>query len=284
MTSERIAPERLSDMRPPNVELIWHQVRHHNRVFWRTPIAAFFTIVFPLMLLVLFISIFGNEEIEHLGVTNAQFYVPGIGVFAAVSATYTNLAINTAIARDNGILKRIRGTPIPPWAYVTGKVISAVWLASLSLGLMMGVGIAFYGIDVFPRALPAALLTFVVGVACFSALGLLVAALSPSGEAAPAITNATLLPIAFISDVFLPLEEPPAWMRISGDVFPLKPFVVAFRDAFDPTLTGLQFHWKELGMMLAWGLASAVMATRFFRWEPKASGDEKRNAPAKRGD
>lgn len=265
-------------MRAGESALIWRQVRHHNRVFWRTPIAAFFTVVFPLMLLVLFIAIFGNEEIEHLGVTTAQFYVPGIGVFAAVSATYTNLAINTAIARDNGILKRVRGTPIPPWAYVTGKVISAVWLASLSLGLMMGVGIAFYGIEPIPRTLPAAVVTFIVGVACFSALGLLVAGLSPSGDAAPAITNATLLPIAFISDVFLPLEETPTWMRIAGDVFPLKPFVVAFRDAFDPTLTGLQFHWRELGMMLAWGLASAVLAARFFRWEPKASGEGNRRS------
>ncbi len=262
--------------RPGAIELIWHQVRHHNRVFWRTPIAAFFTIVFPLMLLVLFIAIFGNEEIEYLGVTNAQFYVPGIGVFAAVSATYTNLAINTAIARDKGILKRIRGTPIPPWVYMAGKIISAIWLAFLSLALMMGVGVAFYGIELIPRTLPAALLTFVVGVSCFSALGLLVASLSPSGDTAPAITNATLLPIAFISDVFLPLSDPPTWMRIAGDIFPLKSFVVAFRDAFDPRRTGFEFHWPELGMMLAWGIAAAVLAIRFFRWEPKASGERKR--------
>ena len=264
------------DDRPSSPEMIWHQVRYHNRVFWRTPIAAFFTIVFPLMLLVLFIAIFGNEEIEPLGVTTAQFFVPGLGVFAAVSATYTNLAINTAMARDNGILKRIRGTPIPPWAYITAKIISAIWLASLSLGLMMGVGIAFYGIELIPRTIPSAILTFIVGVACFSALGMLVAALSPSGDAAPAITNATLLPIAFISDVFLPLDDPPAWMRIAGDVFPLKPFVVAFRDAFDPTLTGLQFHLTELGMMTAWGVVAAVLAIRFFRWEPKTSGERRR--------
>lgn len=270
---------RLDD-RPTAAEMIWHQVRYHNRVFWRTPIAAFFTIVFPLMLLVLFIAIFGNEEIEPLGVMTAQFFVPGLGVFAAVSATYTNLAINTAIARDNGILKRIRGTPIPPSAYITAKIFSAIWLASLSLGLMMGVGISFYGIDLIPRTIPSAILTFIVGVACFSALGMLVAALSPSGDAAPAITNATLLPIAFISDVFLPLDDPPTWMRIAGDVFPLKPFVVAFRDAFDPTLTGLQFHWPKLGMMTAWGALAAVLAIRFFRWEPKTSGERRRRSEA----
>lgn len=262
--------------RPGVLELIWHQARYQNRLFWRTPIAAFFTIVFPLMLLVLFIAIFGNEEIEALGVTTAQFYVPGLGVFAAVSATYTNLAINTAISRDSGILKRVRGTPIPPWAYITGKIISGIWLALLSLSLMMLVGIVFYGIELIPRTILAAFVTFIVGVACFSALGMLVAALSPSGDTAPAITNATLLPIAFISDVFLPLDSPPAWMRIAGDIFPLKPFVVAFRDAFDPTLNGLQFHWTELGVMLAWGVVAALAAVRYFRWEPKASGERRR--------
>lgn len=274
MTTETIQSSREGE-RPSVGQLIWHQFRYQNKLFWRTPLAAFFTIAFPLILLVLFIAIFGNEEIPELGVTTAQFFVPGLGVFAAVSATYTNLAINTAIARDNGILKRIRGTPIPPWAYMAGKIVSAIWLAAIALALMMGVGIAFYGIELIPRTVPAAVVTFVVGVACFSALGLLVAAISPSGDVAPAITNATLLPIAFISDVFLPLEDPPAWMDITGSIFPLKPFVVAFRDAFDPTLEGLQFHWPELAAMLAWGVGAALLAIYFFRWEPKASGEKR---------
>lgn len=263
--------------RPSVGELIWHQFRYQNKLFWRTPLAAFFTIVFPLGLLLLFIAIFGNEEIPELGVTTAQFFVPGLGIFAAVSATYTNLAINTAIARDNGILKRIRGTPIPPWAYMAGKIVSGIWLAAIALVLMMGVGLAFYGIELIPRTVPAAVLTFIIGVACFSALGLFVAAISPSGDVAPAITNATILPIAFISDVFLPLSDPPAWMDIAGDIFPLKPFVIAFRDAFDPTLTGLQFHWPELAVLLAWGIGATLLAIRFFKWEPQVSGKKNRS-------
>lgn len=274
MTTETIKGD--TDLERPSVgQLIWHQFRYQNKLFWRTPLAAFFTIVFPLGLLLLFIAIFGNDEIPELGVTTAQFFVPGLGIFAAVSATYTNLAINTAIARDNGILKRIRGTPIPPWAYLAGKIVSAIWLAAIALALMMGVGVGLYGIEPIPRTLPAAVMTFVVGVACFSALGLLVAAISPSGDVAPAITNATLLPIAFISDVFLPLSDPPPWMDIAGDIFPLKPFVIAFRDTFDPTLEGLQFHWPELAVLLAWGIVAALLAIRFFKWEPQVSGGKK---------
>ena len=264
--------------RPSIGGLIWQQFRYQNKIFWRTPIAAFFTIVFPLMLLVLFTAIFGNDEIEGLGITTAQYFTPGLAVFAAVSATYTNLAIGTAIARDNGILKRIRGTPIPPWAYIAGRVASAVYLAFIAMVLMMTAGVVFYGVQIIARTLPAALLTFVVGVSCFAALGLLVAALSPNGDAAPAITNATLLPIAFISDIFFPIQDPPRWMEIAGDFFPLKAFAESFRDAFDPTLTGAQFHWPQIGYMLLWGVVAALLAVRFFRWEPSAGRSSRRRS------
>jgi ABC-2 type transport system permease protein len=267
------------DMKRPSVgALVWQQFRYQNKVFWRTPIAAFFTIVFPLMLLVLFTAIFGNEEIEGTGITTAQYFTPGLAVFAAVSATYTNLGIGTAIARDNGILKRIRGTPIPPWAYIAGRVASAVYLAFIAMALMMAVGVIFYGVQIIARTLPAALLTFVVGVSCFAALGMLVAALSPNGDAAPAITNATLLPVAFISNIFFPIDDPPRWMEIAGNFFPLKAFAESFRDAFDPTLAGAQFHWPQIGYMLLWGVVATILAIRFFRWEPSAGRSTRRRS------
>jgi ABC-2 type transport system permease protein len=269
--------------RPSAGRLLWEQFRYQNKIFWRTPIAAFFTMVFPLMLLVLFTAIFGNEMIEELGVTTAQFFTPGLAVFAAVSASYTSLAIGTAIARDSGILKRIRGTPIPPWLYITGRVASSVYLGFIAIVVMMGVGIVFYGVQLFPRTLPAALVTFMVGVGCFSALGLLVAAISPNGDAAPAITNATLLPVAFISNIFFPVEDPPRWMELAGDFFPLKHFAGAFRDAFDPTLTGGQFHWPELAYLALWGVVAAVLAIRLFKWEPSTGSGSRRGRRRGRG-
>lgn len=246
---------------PSTLSLLWGQIRYQNKIFWRTPIAAFFTLAFPLMLLLLFATLFGSDT--------AQYFAPGLAVFAAVSASYTNLAIGTSIARDNGILKRVRGTPLPPWVYIAGRVGSAVYLGFIAVVLMMGVGVVFYGIEVIPRTLPAALVTFLLGTACFAALGMLVAALSPNGDATPAITNGTLLPIAFISDIFIQLQDAPEWMSTLGGIFPLKPFTVAFRDAFDPNLTGAQFHWPELGLLLLWGAAAAVIAVRRFEWEPR---------------
>lgn len=254
--------------RPGVGNLVWQQLRYHNKLFWRTPIAAFFTLVFPLMLLFLLVALFGNEEIEGLGLTTAQFSAPGLGVFAAVSAAYTGLAISTATARDRGLLKRVRGTPLPSWAYITGRLASTVYQAAIAVVLMMAVGVVLFEVTIVPRMAPAALVTFVLGVGCFAALGMLVAAISPSGDAAPAITNATLLPLAFISDIFFPMREP-TWLEVTARVFPLRHFAVPFRDSFDSAQTGFGFNWLSLGVMLAWGLVAFLVAQRRFRWEPR---------------
>lgn len=285
---------------PRDAALIAHQIRYQNKIFWRTPIAAFFTLVFPLMFLVLFAALFGNDEIEALGVTTAQFYAPALAVFGAASATYTNLATSTSIARDEGILKRVRGTPLPPWIYIAGRVGSALWIATLAVVLMMGVGVAFYGVEIRDRTLLAAVISFAVGAASFAALGLLVAALIPSGDSAPAVTNATLLPIAFVSDVFVPIEDPPGWLETLGNVFPLKHFVEAFGDAFHPALTGNGFAWTgaefdelagtgeyaiglHLAVMAAWGIVGAFLATRLFRWDPRGTEGRVRRRRRRRG-
>lgn len=269
-------------------EMLWRQIRYQNRIFWRTPVAAFFTLVFPLLFLVVFTLVFGNEEIGGLGVTTAQFYAPSLAVFGAVSATYTNLAIATAISRDQGVLKRIRGTPLPPWIYIAGRIGSASYLAALSALLMLTVGVVFYSLTVFAAALPALIVTFLVGVTCFSALGMLVAALAPTGESAPAITNATLLPLAFISDVFIPPgSNTPGWLLFVADVFPLKHFVVAFQDAFNPTVVSAAsswldlFVWESLAVMAIWGVGAMVLAIRFFRWEPKGGERPSRRRSAR---
>ncbi len=271
--------------RKPSRALIWQQIRYQNKIFWRSPISAFFTIVFPLMFLIVFVTLFGSEGLGTTGVTTAQFYAPALAVFGAVSATYTNLAIGTAISRDEGILKRVRGTPLPPWIYMAGRVGSAVWIAFIAVVIMMGVGVIAYGVNVYAVSLAAALVTFIVGVACFAALGLLVAGLAPSGEASPAIANATLLPLAFISDIFVvPSENSPAWLATLGNVFPLKRFAVAFSKAFNPGEVAAagsswldHFHWADLGVMALWLVGGAILAIRFFTWEPRG-GERKRSA------
>ena len=267
--------------RPSSLNLVWGQIRYQNRIFWRTPISAFFTLIFPLMFLIVFGLVFGSEDIEETGLTVAQFYAPALAVFGAVSATYTNLAIGTAIARDEGILKRVRGTPLPPWCYIAGRVGSAIYLAGISVLIMLAAGVTFYGLKIYGEAVVSLIVTFLVGVATFAVLGLLLAAVAPSGDSAPAMANATLLPLAFFSDIFI-VSGPttPAWITRFADIFPLRHFATAFVDGFEPIYVAEQsgwldfIHWPDLGVMLLWLVGGAVLTLRYFTWEPRA-GEKK---------
>jgi ABC-2 type transport system permease protein len=260
----------MADGRTPVGRLVWHQVRYQNKLFWRSPIAAFFTLVFPLIFLVLFELLFGGQAAPG-DLSVAQFFAPSLAVYAAASATYVNLGIGTAIARDEGILKRVRGTPLPPAVYMSGRIGSGIWIAFLGVAIMLAVGVLAYDLQIRPHTLPAAGLTFLVGVAAFAALGLALAAFAPSGDSSPAIANATLLPAAFISDVFIPLpEDAPRWLELLGDLLPLKHFVRAFQEPFNPFIPDPgAFQWDHLGVMAIWGVGGLALALRFFSWEPR---------------
>lgn len=259
--------------------LAWDQIRYQSRLFWRTPVAAFFTLAFPLMFLLLFSVLFGTEKFEITGrgtFSVAQFYAPALAVFAAASATYTNIGVGTAIARDEGVLKRFRGTPLPPWTYMAGRIGSGVWIAFIATVVMMTVGVVVFDVNIDIAKLPAALVTFVVGAACFAALGLALAAASPTGDSAPAMANATILPLAFVSDVFIAIDDPPEWLTAVGNFFPLKHFVRAFQDAFHPLVDSPGFEFDHLAVMAIWGVVGTLLALKFFTWEPRESTSGRR--------
>ena len=260
----------MADRLPSPLRMLVHQVGYQNRVFRRVPIAAFFTLAFPLMFLLLFASMFGDVGISGgREVAAAQFYAPGLAVFTAASATYTNIGISTAIARDEGILRRVRSTPLPRWVYLGGVVGSGVCIAVFGVALMLGVGIGVFGVDADAGRLLPAVVAFVVGTASFAMLGLALAAMAPSGQSSPALAQATILPMAFVSDVFFSVgDDPPRWLEIVGDVLPLKAFVGSFFAAFDPYRTGSAWEPELLLRMGLWGVLGAVVAARRFRWEP----------------
>lgn len=266
-----------------DLALVWRAVRAENRIFWRTPIGAFFTLGLPLIMLVLFVALFGNDPIgdtAYGNVTTAQFYAPGLGVFAAASATYTNIAINLSMRRDDGILKRVRGTPIPPWIFLGGVVLSAVWIAVFATAVMVGLGMAAYGVELEVDKIPAMIVSFLAGTICFATLGVALSGVARTAAAAPAIANATILPMGFISNVFIPLEDPPAWLLWAGDILPLKPFAFAFTEAMSPFSEPPAFEWGRIAALVAWTAVGAAVAWRRFRWEPvpNSSGRRRRSA------
>ena len=253
-----------------DLSLVRLQIRSTNRMFWRTPIAAFFTLALPVIFLVLFSVIFGSEDIGG-GYAFSQFFAPSMAVFAAVSSTFTNLAVRIAYAREQGILKRVRGTPLPPWIYMAGILGSGVWIALLSVVLMFVIGWAFFGFLMVWDDIGLVLLVFVVGIATFSSLGLAVCSIIRNADAAPAVANGVFLPMAFISGIFIPLDDAPQWLVILGDIFPLKHFAGPFGDAFNPLHTGQVLGWENVAIMAAWLVFGGLIVTRFFSWDPRGA-------------
>ena len=260
---------------PSSLQLLarhaWYQIVYIVRV----PVALFFTIIFPVMLLILFNALFGDGVIEAGDGEEwsaQQFYVGGLAAFTAATATYTNLANMVPIRRDEGVLKRWRSTPVPTWVYIGGFVVSGFVFALVGTVLMLTMGTVFYELQIEWAKMPAAFVTFVVGVCALAALGLAVAALVPQAEAASAVANATILPLAFASDIFVVVDEPPRWLELVGDAFPLKPFVNSFQDCFNPFVDAPAFNWGNLAFITAWGIAGAAVAVWRFRWEPSTGG------------
>jgi ABC-2 type transport system permease protein len=250
--------------------LALRQVRFTNKAFWRNPASAFFTFAFPLMFLVIFTALFGNSTLTVFGkeISTSTFYVSAIAAFSIITATYTNLAMSITFLRDSGVLKRTRGTPLPAWAYMFGRIAHAILLALLLVVIVAAFGAAFYHATLPTRTLPAFILTIVVGSASFAALGLAITSVIPNADAAPPIVNASILPLLFLSDIFIPIQDPNAWYVTVARIFPVYHFSQAMKAAyFSPTGTGLR--GMDLLVVGLWGLAGVVAAVSFFSWEPR---------------
>ena len=243
-----------------DLALALRQVRYENRAFWRNPAAAFFTFAFPLLFMVIFNVLFGADA--------AGFFTPAIIVFGVVTATYTNLAMTVTIARDEGILKRIRGTPLPPWAYLAGRIGHAIGVALLLVIIVAAFGAFVYGVDVPWDALPVLVLVLAVSAIAFSALGLAVSGLIPNSDAAPAVVNATVLPVLFISNVFIQMDNAPGWLDTVSHLLPVRHFADATMDLYARGAAA-GIPWTELGVIGLWGLAGVIAALRLFSWEPR---------------
>jgi ABC-2 type transport system permease protein len=253
------------------LRLALRQVAFENRAFWRNPAAAFFTFVMPLFFLVLFNALFGDNEFQVPGgtVSESVFYVPGIAAMGVISACYTNIAMMVSVARDLGVLKRVRGTPLPAWAYLLGRIGQATFVAVLLVVVITLAGAVLYDVDAPTNTLPAFIVTVAVAAAAFCALGLALTALIPNSDASPAIVNASILPLFFISNVFIQMDDPPGWVEVTGNVFPVKHFANALGTVFNPYTEGAGFEWGHLAVIALWGAAGAVLALRFFSWEPR---------------
>jgi ABC-2 type transport system permease protein len=259
----------MTDQFPSAARLVVAQLKYQLLTFVRSPVAVFFTLGLPVFMLVLFNALFGDATVETPGGdwSVQQFYTGGLAAFTAVSATYTNLVNVVPIRRDTGILKRWRSTPMPLSIYLGGWVLSAVVIAFGGVVLQLLLGVLAYDLSIDAAKIPAMIVTFIVGVVSFAALGLGVASLVPNQDSAPAVANATILPLAFISDTFVVMEDAPDWLNFAN-YLPLKPFVNAFQDTLNPFVAAPAFDFTKLAIVAAWGVFGFVLARSKFSWVP----------------
>lgn len=254
-----------------DLKLAFRQIWYINKAFVRNPASLFFTLIFPLMFLVIFSVVFGNGQVPvspARTVRVATFYVPAIAAFSVINACYTNIAMSLSFSRDSGALKRIHGSPLPVWSYMFARIAHAVVMAVVLVVICAGFGAIFYGATLPTATLPAFALSLVIGAAAFSALGVAVTVVIPNADASPAIVNGTILPLLFISDVFIPLQNPPAWLDLLGKIFPVRHFADALIGSFFQ-LNGTGLHTNDLLVLGAWGVAGLALGIRFFQWEPR---------------
>jgi ABC-2 type transport system permease protein len=244
------------------------QVSFDLLIFRRNPASTFFTVILPLIFLVIFTSIFGNETLAN-GAKVATLYVPGILALAIISATTVNLAITMTARRERGILKRVRGTPMPPWVFVASQAVAGFALSMLMTVLITVVGRLLFRVTLNGSGVPSLLITVLIGAMSFAVMGLALTAIIPSEEAAPAVTNALMLPLYFISDVFIPGDQIPDWVQQVANLFPVKHLSLALQESFDPFAEVTPWPWEHWLVIAAWGAVAALVAIRGFRWIPR---------------
>jgi ABC-2 type transport system permease protein len=241
------------------VGLAFRQWRLERRMFWRNPSAAFFSFAFPLIFLLLFGAIFhGDRE-------NLDVIVPGIAGMSIMSTTFTALAINVVFLRESGVLKRIRGTPLPGGAYLSGVAANAITNAAIQLAIVVLAGRLLFGIG-WPKDWVELVVFGVAGVGTLAALGVAWSHVIPNFDAAPAYTNIVFLPVIFISGVFYDVDTAPAFLRDVAQVLPLTHVIDGLSAAL-VTGASLSDHAGDLAVVLAWGLAGTLLAVRGFSWE-----------------
>lgn len=243
------------------------QVLYEQRGFWRNRSGAFFALVMPLMFLVIFASIFNGKAIvvgPHHTIPYVTWFIPGILAYGVISTTFVNMAIVTSVLRDEGVLKRMAGTPLPRWAYVTGRIGSTAIITLAITVIDLTVGRLAYGVHIRAETLPGLIVTLALGSAAFTALGVGIVRYIPNAEAAPAVVNFAILPLTFISGIWFHMGLSPTLTKIA-EIFPVRALAHGFQYAFNPFTTGSGFESSDLETLAIWLVVGVVAMMLFLR-------------------
>jgi ABC-2 type transport system permease protein len=266
---------------PSALALVGRQIGHTNTVLRRDSSSVFFAVVFPVLLVAIIPTVNGGGDfVLPNGQMLGAFFAATMAVYGAAVTAYVNMPQGLAEARDLGVLKRVHGSPLPTWALLVGRVAGALVVALLTLAAIYVIAGFMYGIGI-PPAWPAMLLTFLVITICFAVLGLAVMSLIGSAQAVIGVALGTLLPLCFISDVFVYGAKFPALLDRISWFFPLRHATGAMTAAAANPVVGSGLSWDHLGAMLAWGLAGLIVVA--WRFSSVNLEPSRRRLPAKAG-
>jgi ABC-2 type transport system permease protein len=249
-----------------------HQARYDLLAFVRNRQAQFFTLALPILFLVIFASVFGSQgqtvQVAGAKISTKVYYVPGIMALGIIAACFGNLVASVTAQRERGVLKRRRATPVPAAAVIAGRVLTAVVIAVVMAAVLLGIGWVAYDATVPGRTLLALAVTVVLGAASFCCLGYALTSVIHNEDSAQPVTQALLLPLYFISGVFVAVSILPHWLADVGAIFPVRHLANALLVAYNPNTTGLGFAGWDLLIVAGWGVAGLVIALRTFSWQP----------------
>jgi ABC-2 type transport system permease protein len=247
---------------PDALALTWRQYRLERRMFWRNPSAAFFNFLLPLLFLT------GAGAILHGNQHQLNRLIPAIAAMSVMSTTFTALAYNIVFLRERGILKRIRGTPLPGLSYFGGVAANALTNTTLQIGIVVLAGKLIFGIG-WPRDWAGLIVFVLTGVISLAALGVAFAHAIPNFESTAAYVNAVFLPVVFISFYVFDSHSAPGFLRQIAEALPLKPLIDGLYGAFI-TGSGLGNQLDALAVIALWGVFGLYFAVRGFSWEQRS--------------
>ncbi len=264
-------PDRPDGPGPGPIGLVVHQARYDLLGILRNRQARFFTMILPLIFLVIFVGVFGNHTVGPEHVKASTYYVPGLTAMAVIAGSFVNLVISVTAQREAGVLKRRRATPVPAWVIIAGRAVTAIAVSAAVAAVLLAVGRVAYGVHLPKSTIPGVAVTVIAGAATFCVLGYALSAAIGSADSAQPTVQAIMLPLYFISGVFIPNPNLPHWLQDVARVFPVQHLADALHHAYDPSVHGAGFVWSDLGMLAAWAAVGLAIALRRFAWTPAAA-------------
>ena len=268
MSIDLTPPRKLT--RRGDLRLVAHQVRYEQKAFWINKTGAMFTIGFSVIFLIMLGATNGTQTISYLGnITNDQYYVPGFIAYGIMAACFSMLTSNLVSRRETGLLKRLRLTPLPAWALLSSIFLSTAIVALVQAAVLLVIGRFGYGVAL-PRQWLAFVVVLVVGIACFTAMGVAISSVIPNQETAGPVTSVAFFVLLFLSGLWFPLAPHSGLEKFSA-FFPVRHFLIAVRAPFEQLPGSSPWPWRDLAVVTIWGIVAAIIAVRKFRWSPHHS-------------